>query len=207
MNKIDTIVFDIGNVLAKFRWKEYLESFDFSEELFQRLAKAMFLSVAWAELDRGAKSDEEILQMMYDNAPDLKEEIWKVWNTRKEDFVWEYDFSEQWIRGLKERGYCILILSNYGQTLFQVAKEKFKFLKLVDGSVISYEIKHIKPEKEIYETLIQKYHVIPQRAVFLDDLPSNTEAARRMGFHTITVTDHETAVEKLEELLEGNEEL
>ena len=51
----------------------------------------MFLSTAWSELDRGAKSDEEILQMMYDNAPDLKEEINHVWTTGKENFVIEYN--------------------------------------------------------------------------------------------------------------------
>ena len=199
--KINTIIFDIGNVLAKFRWKEFLASFGYSDELYNRLANAMFLSTAWAELDRGAKSDEEILQMMYNNAPDLKEEINHVWNTGREKFVIEYDFSEAWVKDLKERGYSVYLLSNYGKTLFQVAKRKFKFLNYVDGGVISYEIKHIKPEKEIYETLIQKYNLIPETAVFLDDLPQNTEAARQLGFHTVIVTDHETAVLQLEDLL------
>ena len=198
---INTIVFDIGNVLAKFQWQNFLASFGYSDELYNRIANAMFLSTAWNELDRGAKSDDEILQMMYDNAPDLKEEIWNVWNTGKENFVIEYDFSADWINDLKKRGYRVYILSNYGKTTFQIAQKKFKFLQLVDGSVISYQIKHIKPEKEIYETLIQNYNIVPETAVFLDDLPQNTEAARQMGFHTITVTDHETAAEQLEALL------
>ena len=202
MNKqIDTIVFDIGNVLAKFRWQEYLAEFNFSDELFERIANAMFLSSAWAEFDRGSKSDDEILQMMYQNAPDLKEEIWNVWTSNKEAFVREYPFSEDWIRDLKSRGYQVYLLSNYSRTLFQVAKKTFQFLKWVDGGVISYEIEHIKPEKEIYETLIQKYNIIPEKAVFLDDLPANTEAARQFGFHTITVTNHDTAVNELEALL------
>ena len=199
--QIDTIVFDIGNVLAKFRWREYLETFHFSEELFERIANAMFLSTAWNEFDRGAKSDEEILQMMYDNAPDLKEEIWNVWSKGKEDFVREYDFAEAWVKELKERGYRVYLLSNYSKTLFPVAKARFQFFKWVDGGVISYEIHHIKPEKEIYETLIQKYDINPEKAVFLDDLAKNTEAARQFGFHTITVTTHEDAVERLEAIL------
>lgn len=201
LNRIDTIIMDIGNVLAQYRWKDYLRSFSFSEETFQKLSKAIFLSPAWDEFDRGAKSDEEILQMIDKNAPELQKEISMVLSPKWKDLVWEYDFSEQWIKELKGKGYRVLVLSNYGKTLFGLAKENFRFLKWVDGGVISYEIKHIKPEREIFDALIQKYHVVPRQSVFLDDLPANTEAAARLGFHTVTVTSHEAAVKELARLL------
>lgn len=201
LNRIDTIVMDIGNVLAQYRWKDYLRSFSFSEETFQKLSEAIFLSPAWAEFDRGAKSDEEILQMICKNAPKLRKEISMVLSPKWKDLVWEYDFSEQWVKELKGKGYRVLVLSNYGETLFGLAKENFRFLKWIDGGVISYEVKHIKPEREIFDALIQKYHVVPEQSVFLDDLPANTEAAARLGFHTVTVTSHEAAVEGLAQLL------
>ena len=37
---ITTIIFDIGNVLADFSWKEHYESFGYDEEMVERIAKA-----------------------------------------------------------------------------------------------------------------------------------------------------------------------
>ena len=67
--------------------------------------------------------------------------------------------------------------------------------------VISYEIKHIKPEKEIYEELIRRYGIVPEEAVFIDDLPGNIEAAKEFGFRTVLFTEKKEADRQLEELL------
>lgn len=58
---INTVIFDIGNVLAPFGWEEtFAELFD--EETAARVAKATVLNrTLWDEFDRGALSDEEII--------------------------------------------------------------------------------------------------------------------------------------------------
>jgi putative hydrolase of the HAD superfamily len=75
---INTIVFDIGMVLADFRWKAYLEEFSYSKEVFDKVANAMFLSEEWQEFDRSLLSDEEILQTFIKSAPDCENEITQV---------------------------------------------------------------------------------------------------------------------------------
>jgi putative hydrolase of the HAD superfamily len=70
----------------------------------------------------------------------------------------------------------------------------------VDGGIISYEVKCIKPEARIYQLLIDKYHIRPENAVFLDDLPANLEGAKPFGFHTIQVKSHAQALRDLKEL-------
>ncbi|MCI9052896.1 MAG: HAD family phosphatase [Lachnospiraceae bacterium] len=197
---ITTIVFDIGNVLAEFPWRRYLHSFHFTEETEERIAKALFMSDIWREADRGAMTDEEIFETCRKEIPDLEKELKEVWKERIH-IVKEFPDSVSWIKKLKEKGYRVYLLSNYAKTTFEEAIKCFEFLNYVDGRVISYEIKAIKPEKEMYEELIQKYNVNPKEAVFLDDLVENLEAAKKFGFATILVQDREKAKEKLNLLL------
>ena len=63
--------------------------------------------------------------------------------------------------------------------------------------VLSFWNKHIKPEPEIYKTLLSRYGIIPEEAVFFDDLPANLEAAKKFGIHTVQVTGYESIVKGL----------
>ena len=60
----------------------------------------------------------------------------------------------------------------------------------------------IKPDPAFYQVLIDRYGLDPERCVFLDDLESNLETARKFGIHTIHVKNHEQAAEDLRQLLE-----
>lgn len=201
MKEITTIVFDIGNVLAGFDWRTYLQKFGFSEETEERIAKATFLGENWREVDRGAKTDEEIYKDCLSEIPDLEEELSLVWEGRT-SIVKEYTYASEWIQSLKEKGYQVYILSNYGETTFAEARRTFSFLQYPDGMVISYEIKHVKPEREIYEELIKRYHIVPEQTVFIDDLTVNIEAAQKMGFQTILFTSKEEVERQLENMLD-----
>lgn len=57
---IKNIVFDIGKVLVRFDWEDYLASFQFPEEETTAIAKSMFLSSNWNLVDEGRLSYEEI---------------------------------------------------------------------------------------------------------------------------------------------------
>lgn len=199
MSQITTIVLDIGNVLASFDWQEYLDKFGFSEDTRCRIAKATFLGESWKEVDRGAKTDEEIYADCLRGIPDLEQELSQVWKGRL-GIVKEYEYASDWILSLKQKGYRVYILSNYGRNTFAEAKKSFDFLRHADGMVISYEIKHIKPEPEMYEELIRRYDVIPKETVFIDDLLPNIEAAKEKGFHTIQFTSKEEAELELKDL-------
>jgi haloacid dehalogenase superfamily, subfamily IA, variant 3 with third motif having DD or ED len=199
MDKINTIVFDIGNVLVAFQWKEYLQSCGYSEEIIERVAKATVKNKRWKEWDRGVIEEQAMIEQCCEQDPGVAKEIIKFFR----DFlllIREYDYSASLIRQLKANGYKVYLLSNYSEKHFEVDKEYFSFLKEVDGWVISYEIKYIKPEAEIYQMLITKYDIIPTEAVFLDDLYENLEGAKPFGFHTIQVKSFLQMTEDLKKL-------
>jgi putative hydrolase of the HAD superfamily len=196
---IKTIVFDIGNVLTSFRWEEYLKDCGYDEETIRRVGNATVRSGIWQEWDRCAREEEDFIRDFLKRDPGVEKEILDFFEHYK-DWVWEYDYAADLIQRLKANGYQVYLLSNYSKNGFLYLSESFKFHQYVDGEIISYQVKHIKPEPEIYEDLIRKYDIIPEEAVFLDDMQANLEGAKPFGFHTIRFTGLEKALEELRTL-------
>ncbi|HMK69314.1 MAG TPA: HAD-IA family hydrolase, partial [Stellaceae bacterium] len=90
-------------------------------------------------------------------------------------------------------------LSNWSRETFPFAQHRFDFLKRFHGIAISGEIGHVKPQPEIYRHLLDRFSIDPARAVFIDDVAGNAEAARAFGIHPI----HFTSPPALERELRG----
>lgn len=195
---IKNIILDVGNVLVNFRRDEYLEDFGFEPELEKKLMEVVFDSQIWFERDRGYHTEEECIEQFVESAPELEKEIRMIF-ADIDRVVEPYPFSAEWIQGMKHQGKNVYILSNYSKDLFEYGLKHYDFFQYVDGIVVSYEVHQLKPEPEIYETIISKFQLNPEETVFLDDLPQNIEGAAKFGIHTIHVTSHEAAVKGLKE--------
>lgn len=182
---IDTVVFDIGNVLAEWHWRKNFTEM-FGEALVDTLADATVRSPQWLEMDRGALNEAEITALLTKNAPQYADEIARIVR-ENHTFVTTYPYADAWLRGLRSAGYRVYILSNFGDFSYNRAKPGFTFLQYADGALISYEVKLVKPDRAIYEALCTRFGIVPENAVFLDDRPENTEAARAFGMQAITV--------------------
>ncbi len=196
---INTIIFDIGNVLTGFQWKKFYESFNFSPDIFERLAAATTLNEDWNEFDRGRLNDDELLAEFIKNDPGIEKEIRTVLADIG-DMLERYDYAVPWIRELKEKGYRVLVLSNFSHKAFQDCKKALDFLPYTDGGILSYQEKCIKPEPEIYKRLIAKYNLVPEECVFIDDLQQNLDGAARFGIHTVLFQNLAQAKEDLKKL-------
>lgn len=203
---IKNIIFDIGDVLVKFRWQELLqEDLGITGEVFERVADATVRnSKMWGEFDRSLLEDKVIIENCIQKAPEYEKEILSLFANIK-DIVKEYPYAEEWIKELKAQGFHVYLLSNYGKTSFEACTKELSFTSLVDGAVISYEVKKVKPEPEIYETLLTKYSLKPEECVFFDDRPENVEAAVRFGIHGIVFQSKEQAEEELQRQIKSAE--
>lgn len=197
---IKNIVFDIGNVLAGFVWEEFYHSFGYSEEIFEKLADATVRSPFWNEMDRGKLSDEELLEGFIKNDPSIEKEIREVFEN-VEGIIQRYDYAIPWIRELKEKGYHIYVISNFSQKAHEECKKALDFLEEIDGGILSFQVKMIKPAPEIYQLLCNKYHLEAGECVFIDDLPRNVEAARKEGMKGLVFESLDQAKRELERIL------
>lgn len=201
---IKTIIFDIGNVLTEFAWEPFLQSFGLTQNQLNKVAEASVNHNAWNEYDLGNLTNEEIIAKFIQNAPDMEKEIRLVYENLH-GMIQRVDYAIPWIKELKQRGYQVLVLSNFSSKALEDCKEAMDFLEEVDGGILSFREHVVKPMPQIYELLISRYHLNPQECVFLDDLERNLKGARAFGINTILFEDYQSAKQKLEEILERNE--
>lgn len=200
---IRNIIFDIGNVLAGFHYKKYLDSLGLTENQRETVAGAVFEGPYWKEMDRGIWTEEEICQKCAELAPQEEKAIRKVFREGIEQLVEEYPFSEAWLKQLRERGYHVYLLSNYGERGFAWALEHFSFIRQAEDMVISYRENLLKPDEAIYRNMLIRFGIRPEETVFLDDTEANVQAAEKLGIRGIHVKSHEEAVRLLEAALKN----
>ena len=199
---IKNIIFDVGNVLVEYNPDGLMCRLGFDEETLQAVNQAVFQNELWNESDRGVLSPEELLEAFIANNPAYEKEIRQVIDAVG-DTISRMPYTVEWVKGLKERGYHLYILSNYAEYTYEKTSHKMEFLPYMDGVVFSYRCKLIKPEKEIYEYICETYGLKPEESVFLDDRKDNVEAARNMGMHGIVFENYAQGSETLEQLLKN----
>ena len=197
---IKNVVLDVGRVLVAWQPLDTMRKLGISEEAIACLDEALFKSGVWNEADRGVLTDKEFLELAVGKAPAYEKEIRLFWNNI-EKAIWQLPYAKTWIRAMKKAGYHVYILSNYGSYTYEKTKEDaLNFLEEADGAIFSYEIKQIKPDAAIFETLFEKYQIRAEESVFLDDLAANIEGAKRVGMHGIVFTGIEDAKVQLKAL-------
>ena len=199
---IRNVVFDIGNVLVDFCWKEHFASFGFDEAMVERLGDAMVRTPIWGELDKGIWTDDQLIEGFIKNDPELAEQICIAFS-HFITIVKMFPGSVEWVRALKERGYKVYYLSNYAERARKDGVKELVFMEEMDGGIMSYEVQTIKPNEKIYQLLFEKYNLNPEECVFLDDSAANIETGRRLGMKGILVTGQEQARTELDEMLKA----
>jgi len=196
---ITTIIFDIGNVLADFTWREHYERFGFDGDMIERLADATVRSPLWNEYDKGVMTYEELFQGFVDNDPEIEPQLKEAFSDVS-TMVIRNDYAIPWIHALQDKGYRCLYLSNFSERAHKECAAALNFIPHMDGGILSYQEKLIKPMPEIYQLLIDRYGLTPQECVFLDDTQKNLDAAEKFGIHTIHFQNQAQAVEELKKL-------
>lgn len=196
---IKNIIFDIGNVLTDFRWKGFLEDKGFDETMIDRIAKASVESPLWNEFDRGDWPDEKLMQAFVENDPEIEKELHEAYDDIH-GMVTLRDYAIPWIQQLKAKGYRVLYLSNFSLKAYRECDDALVFLPYMDGGILSYQDKVIKPDPAIYKLLLKRFELVPQECVFLDDTQKNVDAAVAQGIYGIRFVTKEQAEADLRKL-------
>ena len=183
--KIDTIIFDLGGVLVDWN-PEYVFLKEFNGD---RVKMEWFFNnictSEWNEEQDSGKlikiATEERIKLF----PKYEKLIRMFYGRWNEMLKGEISGTVKILQKLKSQNYRLIALTNWGAETFPVALERFVFLKLFEGIVVSGEIKMLKPDKKIYEYTLSKYNLNPANCIFIDDRLSNVEGAIKCGINGI----------------------
>lgn len=175
------IVFDLGGVVVEYNPRDYLADRFFNERIEKRLYEAVFGSEEWQLLDQGKLTWGEAFQIFIQRGQDkemlfemqaLLENWTDMLTTRKPTIAL--------LKLLKKKGFDLYYLSNISkETLALLARRNY--FKLFSGGVASYEVGVNKPDPLIYDTLLDKYDLVPEETIFTDDRKPNAAAAFGAG--------------------------
>lgn len=182
-SSIDAVVFDLGNVLVEWRrdrlYQHVIPDPERRAFFFEHVA-----TMDWnLALDRGLGFDEGVAELAGSH-PEWRVEIEAYRDRWVEMLGPADDAAVQLMRELKLGGYGVFGLTNWSAETFPLAEERFEFLAELDGIVVSGREGVVKPEREIYDLLCERFGLTPERLVFTDDSPPNVAAAAEFGWNT-----------------------
>jgi 2-haloacid dehalogenase len=178
--RIDTVVFDLGNVLIA--WDPrllYRQLFDDEREMEWFLREVC--NGAWNEQQDAGRPWSEATSLLQARFPDYAPLIGAYRQRWEETLGGAMEESVALLAALKARGARLLALTNWSQETFPVARRLFPFLQWFEGIVVSGEERLIKPDPRIYQCLLQRYAVHPHTTLYIDDSPRNVAAAEALG--------------------------
>jgi FMN phosphatase YigB (HAD superfamily) len=177
---IKNIVFDLGNVLISFNPSEFLDKKNYPENIKTRILSDIFQSKEWKTLDNGDINTREAIESIASHSSLKKEEISLIFKLRTE-LIYPINENVSLLPELKKRGLKLYFLSNFPGDIFEEIRSGYYFFKYFDGGIISAEVNLSKPDTRIYRGLIDKYSLIPEESLFIDDIEVNVMAAEETG--------------------------
>lgn len=191
---INTVVFDIGDVLVSSNFKELLTNDpEIPNDIVDTLLDLWLIDKDDMDETMDLKTYREIVNKRM--GTEFSKYIPKLFKYNIE-CVNAFDYTIPMIQDLKSKGYKVYYLSNWSAWTHDLLQEagKFEFLKYMDGGLFSYDAGCMKPDPEIYKLFIEKYRINPEEAVFFDDKEENVLAAKKLGFHAIQFVDHNNSI-------------
>ncbi|MCU1368452.1 MAG: haloacid dehalogenase [Ilumatobacteraceae bacterium] len=102
---------------------------------------------------------------------------------------------------LRTAGIGIGILTNNAREFRDLWRNLMPYEELFDDIVDSHEVGLRKPNPAVYELALTRLNGVASRAAFLDDLPSNVDAANALGMFGVLVdVDAAPAIAEVERL-------
>ena len=179
---IDTIVFDMGQVLIRWSGALMLERYHLRDEDCALLLRELFGDVEWVALDHGTLMPEEAAERVCLRVPahlhPVVREVTTGW--------WKHTLlpmpgMAELVRELKEMGYGIYLLSNANLAL-RTYFPGIPGSECFDGLMVSAEEGLLKPNPDIFRALLTRFRLTAETCFFIDDSPANVEGALSVGF-------------------------
>ena len=197
---INTIIFDLGNVLIDWNPKYVFDKL-FDDEERKKYFFENICTMEWNEAQDAGRSIKEATEELITKYPDWKEYIEAYYDRWKEMLDGPIHETVEIFKELKQSGkYKLYALTNWSAELFPYALETYEFLHWFDGRVVSGEEKIRKPDPEFYHVLLHRFHVKPEEALFIDDNFRNILAAEKIGIRTIHFVSPQQLKEELAKL-------
>lgn len=197
---VRNVIFDFGGVLVNWQPEDIIARFSPEPAVREALRAQAVLHDDWVEMDRGTLDEADLIRRSAARMG-WPEATMTAFFDHVRASLTPIGPTIDLLTELSGRGYPLYGLSNMSTTIFAHLRGLHGFFGHFHGIVVSAEVKSVKPEPAIYEHLRRRYALDFAESVFIDDLPRNVEAARRLGLPAIRFESAAQVRAELEPLL------
>ena len=190
MSSIDTVVFDIGNVLIPWDPRWLYRKLLPDDEAIERFLREVDFQAWNLRHDAGQPFALGIAEHG-DRFPHYRPLLQAYFDRFEESMGSAIAGTLALVRQLRASGYRTLALTNFSAETFRRTLARYPFLNEFEGIVVSGEEHLVKPDPEIYQRLCSRYGVEPARSVFIDDSAPNVAGAQNIGMHALRFSSPE----------------
>ncbi len=197
--KFTTIIFDLGGVLVDEKQVGATAEKLFPGTPAAHIMKTIYRGKSWNQFDRGTidlKSFAQLIEQEHGFDAALTTAIL----SQIVAHLPLLPVGIEILKAVKAQGYKAYVLSNAYQGVYEsLCQTHPAVFALFDGEIISCDVRFIKPEREIYQALLQRYNINPAEALFIDDLEVNIIGATALGIDGIVCRDTNEVLQLLQQ--------
>ena len=193
------VVFDLGGVVVAWNPTAIIERAVADPAARPSAMHHIMRHPDWLELDRGTLELDEAIRRATARSGLDEALVRGVVESVPASLV-ANDDTVALMRRVKAAGNALYCLSNMPTGSMAYLEQRYDFWDLFDGAVISSRVHYCKPEREIYEHLLNTYDLIANDTVFIDDVAANVEGARAVGMRAIQFVDVEQTERSLRDM-------
>jgi len=182
------VVFDLGGVVVAWKPDDILAR-AFDDPRHRVLARREIIGHPdWLALDRGTISPGEVIARGARRTGLPEPVVKSLLESVPPSLVADQQMIDL-LHRLNDAGNALYCLSNMPVMSMEYLESAYSFWHLFTGVVVSSRVGFCKPEREIYEHLLETHRLDARDTVFIDDVAANLDAAEQLGIRTIQFVD------------------
>ena len=182
---IETVIFDLGNVLINWDRRNLYRKI-FNDEAKMNYFLEHITTMDWNEQQDAGRKWSVATELLVAKHPEFEIEIRAYFDRWTEMLDGAIEGTVAILKEIHDsKKYRLYALTNWSDELFHHAVERFDFLNLFEGIVVSGREQMKKPDARIYQLTLDRYQIQAETAVFIDDSQRNIDAARLQNIHGI----------------------
>ena len=183
--KVKNVIFDLGAVMFEWNPKAISEKFTSDVDLQKRIQSQLYYHQDWIDFDCAIITEAEATKRASERLELPLVETEKLFQQTKESLTLISKTHDvlKYVKAKKLQAYC---LSNISPELFSYLFERHELFELFDGIVTSGVENTGKPNKRIFEILLERHQIKGEDCLFIDDSEANTTTAKKIGISTVT---------------------
>ncbi len=120
------------------------------------------------------------------------------------DIFWVNENMKRFLEKISRvKKYKLYLLSNTDSPHINFIDKNFPFIKIIKNRVLSYKINMAKPDKKIFKYTIDKFKLLPEETVLIDDIKENLLSAQKLGINTIHYSSHRKFTSEFSRLIKS----